>query len=349
MFNKKANQLDRALSSESQSPEQLEQQLSESEEVQSLYRLAKKLESAPEVQPSARFRLAARSRLLAKLPEQTPVTFMDRLRLHWQTFTPLHKRRAAMTWLVVVITLITVLAGGGGVAYASTDALPGDGLYPVKMTLEAAQLGLTDDQGDFGLHMAYADRRLDEVRMLINQGRFEDVPEAAAGYETHLAQLERYRNEAGPLGEANGEMLAEQLRTRLEAHARILGDLGEGVPPELQQQIRMMNQIRQEVQHEGPPEDAGPNGDGPPEEAGPKSENAPEEAGPNGDGPPEDAGPAGEGRPEDVPPGTGEGDGTGPHGNGGPNQGSGEGEGNGTPSGPGEGGGAGEGNGNKGG
>ena len=349
MDNRNAKILDRALSLDDPDLEELGSEIADSSELVEIYRLARELESAPEVKPSPQFRLGARTRLLAKLPAQTPVTFIDRLRLHWQTFTPLHKRRAAMTWLVVVATVIALLAGGGGVAYASTDALPGDGLYPVKLSLEAAQLGLTDDQGDFGLHLAYADRRLDEVRQLINQGRFEEVPEAAKGYEHHLAQLERYRSEAGPLGEAYGEMLAEQLRTRLETHARLLGEFEEGVPPELQQRIRMMNQVRQEVQNEGPPEDAGPKGDGPPEEAGPKSETAPEDAGPNGDGPPDGAGPSGEGQPEDVDPGAGDGDGGGPHGNGGPNQGGGTEPGNPSGSGDGNGGGSGDGNGNKGG
>jgi hypothetical protein len=231
-------------------------------------------------------------------------------------------------------------------------------LYPVKMTIEDVQFQFANEEGDFGLHLAYADRRLEEVRMLVNQGRFEDVPLAAKGYEEHLEQLERFRAENGPLGEANGEMLAEQLRTRLETHARLLAELEDGVPPELQLQIRMMNQVRQEVQNYGPPEEAGPHGDGPPEDAGPKSENAPEDAGPNGDGPPDGAGPAGEGMPDDVVPGAGNQDGQGSNGEGQngegqngegtPNQNGGD-QGNGTPSGTGQGSGNGTGNGNNGG
>ncbi len=142
MDNRKARILDRALKEGKPNSEDVDQ----SPDVESLYHLAEALKGAPEVNPSPMFRQSARSRLLAKLPDQQPVTFIDRLRLQWQTFTPLHKRRAAMTWLVVIATLITVLAGGGGVAYASTDSLPGDALYPVKMTIEDVQFQFANEE-----------------------------------------------------------------------------------------------------------------------------------------------------------------------------------------------------------
>ena len=41
------------------------------------------------------------------------------------------KRRFAMTWVIIVTTIISLISGAGAV-YASSDALPGDTLYPVK-------------------------------------------------------------------------------------------------------------------------------------------------------------------------------------------------------------------------
>ncbi len=266
-----------------------------SEELLPLLQLARRLEVAPPVEPGPEFRRVARARLLARLSENSPVTFGRRLRHIWQTSILSLSRRTAMTWILIITTLVGLLAGGGGVAYASSDALPGDGLYPVKMTIEVARLGLADDAGDFGLYMKYADTRLSEFEGLIEAGRFEELPVAAQGFEDSLQNLERLRAELGPQGEAYGEGQAIQLRERLESHARLLnGLLGseeEIIPLQAQQQIRQMIQVVVRVQNYGPPDDAGPNGDGPPDEAGPQGAGAPEDAGPNGEGPPDAAGP----------------------------------------------------------
>jgi Domain of unknown function (DUF5667) len=143
--------------------------------------------------------------------------------------------------MMLLAILFTAMAGGGEAAYASTSSLPEDALYPVKTTIEEAQLILAGDQEDFNLHLAFANRRLEEVEALVNQERFGEVAVAASGYEEQLAQIERLRMEAGPFGQAYGEMQTEQFRTRLELHARRLRDLEDSLSPGVMLQIRMMN------------------------------------------------------------------------------------------------------------
>jgi hypothetical protein len=68
---------------------------------------------------------------------------------------------------------IGVAAGAfGGAAVASTDALPGDTLYGLKLGMEDLKLGMADDDADRGrVHLDHASRRLNEARRLLERGR----------------------------------------------------------------------------------------------------------------------------------------------------------------------------------
>ena len=53
----------------------------------------------------------------------------------------------------------------GGVAAASSDALPGDSLYALKRGMEDFKLNLADDESDRGeLYLDHASTRLGEAR-----------------------------------------------------------------------------------------------------------------------------------------------------------------------------------------
>ncbi|QKW08347.1 hypothetical protein HUT18_20205 [Streptomyces sp. NA04227] len=67
---------------------------------------------------------------------------------------------------------VSVAAGAfGGVAAASTDALPGDTLYGLKRGMEDFRLGLADGDSDRGrLYLDQASTRLSEARRLVERG-----------------------------------------------------------------------------------------------------------------------------------------------------------------------------------
>ncbi|MGW0708559.1 DUF5667 domain-containing protein [Streptomyces sp. NPDC002643] len=68
---------------------------------------------------------------------------------------------------------VGVAAGAfGGVAAASSDALPGDSLYGLKRGIEDVKLTLADDSDDRGqLYLDQASTRLGEARRLMERGR----------------------------------------------------------------------------------------------------------------------------------------------------------------------------------
>ncbi|WP_436737439.1 DUF5667 domain-containing protein [Streptomyces sp. BBFR102] len=68
---------------------------------------------------------------------------------------------------------VGVAAGAfGGVAAASSDALPGDSLYGLKRGMEDIKLGMAGDAADRGvIYLDHASTRLSEVRRLMERGR----------------------------------------------------------------------------------------------------------------------------------------------------------------------------------
>lgn len=70
------------------------------------------------------------------------------------------------------IILVVALALGGGIAAvnAAFDSLPGDALYPVKLTTEKVQLALNfNDSAKTALEIEFAGRRIDEIGKVTEQ------------------------------------------------------------------------------------------------------------------------------------------------------------------------------------
>ncbi|MGW1030207.1 DUF5667 domain-containing protein [Streptomyces sp. NPDC002577] len=72
---------------------------------------------------------------------------------------------------------VGVAAGAfGGVAAASSDALPGDSLYGLKRGMEDLKLGMADSDTDRGrIYLDQAATRLNEARRLMERGRSGDL------------------------------------------------------------------------------------------------------------------------------------------------------------------------------
>ncbi len=124
-----------------------------------------------------------------------------------------------MIW-ALILAAVALVAGGGGVAYASTDALPDDTLYPVKLLVEDAQLLFADPAEDLQLHLEFAQRRLDEALRLAQQGQAEGLDRAMANYEAHVQQalqLAQEMGQADPQVWALVEAQVAQHQERLQA------------------------------------------------------------------------------------------------------------------------------------
>lgn len=97
-------------------------------------------------------------------------------------------QRSTMSVVATVFVLIAFLFGGGGItAYAASGSIPGDALYPVKTSLEDARINLAgNDEARARLFLDFAGRRLDEIKSLIADNRFNRVSETVAQFENAI-------------------------------------------------------------------------------------------------------------------------------------------------------------------
>ncbi len=228
-------------------------------ELEPLLRAALWVQAAEPVRPDPAFRAAARTRLLNRIrAEQThaaaaPAVTSGLLHRLWgwtRKFQPQQpRRRYAMIW-ALVLAAIALVAGGGGVAYASTDALPDDVLYPVKLAVEEAQLLFADAEEDVQLHLEFAQRRLEEAQVMAQQGQTQGLERALANYEAHLQAALRL---AEQMGQADPEVWAHVAR-QVERHQERLQELAQethqqGMTEAAQHMEQVQEQARQALEH----------------------------------------------------------------------------------------------------
>jgi hypothetical protein len=75
-------------------------------------------------------------------------------------------------WAVALAAVLVLILIGAGTVTASTSSLPGDTLYPVKTATEKVQGFFTlDSEAKANFHMKLAQRRLDELELLVKRNR----------------------------------------------------------------------------------------------------------------------------------------------------------------------------------
>jgi hypothetical protein len=125
---------------------------------------------------------------------------------------------------IIVAILVTLSLVAGGTAYASQDSLPGDALYPVKMTIEELILNLpADDAAKVGRGLDFADRRIWEMEVLTAEGRPEALNTTADKYGIAIAEI------AEQIGTGN-KTTADLVAAATAIHLEVLANVWEQVP-----------------------------------------------------------------------------------------------------------------------
>ncbi|MEU3606517.1 DUF5667 domain-containing protein [Streptomyces sp. NPDC035033] len=136
-----------------------------------------KPELDPEVKVVQRAQLvAAMEAMFAQGTAASPTVPEQRTTRGAHRASPLRKLRPRSRWtkgLAAGGLTVGVAAGAfGGVAAASSDALPGDSLYGLKRGMEDLKLGMADDDADRGgIYLDQASTRLSEARRLMERAR----------------------------------------------------------------------------------------------------------------------------------------------------------------------------------
>ncbi|MFD5521824.1 DUF5667 domain-containing protein [Streptomyces sp. NPDC127066] len=136
---------------------------------------------------------------------------------------------------------VGVAAGAfGGVAAASSDALPGDSLYGLKRGMEDIKLGLADGDSDRGeLYLDQASNRLSEARRLMERGRsghldhesLGEIRRALSGMQHDASEGHRLLHEAYERDGSLGPI--QTLSAFSQSHREAWGALRDRLPVQL--------------------------------------------------------------------------------------------------------------------
>jgi hypothetical protein len=177
-------------------------------------------------------------------------------------------RRLPWSWrpayvLVSALIAFVMLVSSAGVAWASSDALPGDALYGVKRGIEETRLALTlSSSGDLNLLESFAQERLTEVDQLLSMDQSEDIQVALEGYDEMVVRLTALIEKETD-GSVPGSL--EHVQTRLSKHIETLERVRNQVPSNAQDAIdnaiersRHSQDVIEEVRTGGSPSDLAP-------------------------------------------------------------------------------------------
>lgn len=141
--------------------------------------------------------------------------------------------------------LLATFAVGGGVAWAASESLPGQALYPLKLEMENVQLALAQtSQAQVELALRFADERVEEMEALAGSGA---VPAGTAErLELHLQYALRRAAEAPP-EETPGLLarIAERTQAQVRTLERIRQSAGNGAMAQLEHAWRVCNEGNQ--------------------------------------------------------------------------------------------------------
>lgn len=148
---------------------------------------------ADELRPVLKTAIEAKSLAISTVPETAMKRGRARVLQHadgMREAAPKPQRRWSMFAFPRLATSLAIallfLVSGTGLVSASNGALPGDSLYPVKRSWEDLRLFLMfSPEGREGLESEFEQERLDEISVLLTEGRNETI--AFAGLVTGQA------------------------------------------------------------------------------------------------------------------------------------------------------------------
>jgi len=117
-------------------------------------------------------------------------------------------------WVAVVASVLALFIFSGGIVAASNDSMPGEILYPAKIAAENARLALTpSEEGRARLHIAFAERRMDEIAEMSKRGQTKQVVKLTPALAQHLEEAGQVISDAGE------SQVTQELKTSLEESA----------------------------------------------------------------------------------------------------------------------------------
>lgn len=162
--------------------------------------------------------------------ERNPVREEVPTRPQLQKRSFLNQLRLRPMPVFAVIAVITLMVGGG-TSLAAESALPGEALYPVKVSVNEEVRGAFtfSDEAKARLAANLIERRLQEAAELAAEGKLtaESQAEIESRFNAHMERFEARANRLAAKGKVNAVAeLNSNLEVSLRAHSQIIAGAG---------------------------------------------------------------------------------------------------------------------------
>jgi hypothetical protein len=185
---------------------------------------AKHLAETEGPEPDPDFRAALRHRLLHELIEDELLPRQDELAMRRDQRgrrkggSHCFERAPREPWIAAASTVLVVCGGAIGLGQDSSQALPGDALYPVKRFFESGEMAIAGSSSDQARElMEQASERLEEARQLVTM----DDLHARQALPATIVDFNEAATEAGAVviehGQADGDDVAATLVSEFRA------------------------------------------------------------------------------------------------------------------------------------
>lgn len=184
---------------------------------------------------------SARVRILSQVLANVPETGRDQILRSTR-----HVAAFQMVWLRSLAAMLVAVVFSTSSLVAAQSALPGEPLYPFKHVSEEAQMALTLPEERSTLHIAMAERRLDEVERLASHGSIHPDALQALSTETQAAV-----QSAEGLPPSRRTAVLAQVMTLTQRQEETLKAVMAQAPeirqPEIASALRTVNQSREKA------------------------------------------------------------------------------------------------------
>lgn len=182
---------------------------------------------------------AGRARLMQDIQRESPkAAYTPKQQKAVPRRTPYLMRLAYAGSIALVVCLILSLVGGG-IALAAHNSLPGEGLYPLKISLEEAQAALVSDPVQLSrLRMDFAEKRLAEAVELSRLQKYDVLPMVIENYQNQILFAQNAMEKSAQTSPGAAAQSAGEMQQRLRKNIETLASLANQLPPQAAQAVQ---------------------------------------------------------------------------------------------------------------
>jgi hypothetical protein len=147
----------------------------------------------------------------------------------------------------IALVLVLLFSSSVGLAFAAKNSIPGDLLYPPKLSIEKAALFFsTSETQDTDLHIEYTNRRMDEMEAVIQTNRLGYLPESVERYQQQVEFAINKINSASFDSGLDRSRRATRLKVILETHTILINALATTIPDTYHDDLAQVASITQD-------------------------------------------------------------------------------------------------------